>query len=140
MVFQMNELMHQMRETHHKTIGGSVGNIPQSIVASPRSGDTNFHKTLRNNGLHTTPASNLKFSEAMRHATHDTSPTVSRLSSSRSYTSGLNQTSAAAGGSGAGVSVPHSVSSSNLSLLNDISPNNSQFFEVNHWHSFWEST
>lgn len=124
----MTELMHQMRDTHQKTIGGSVGNIPQSIVASPRSGDTNFHKTLRNNGVHSTPASNLKFSEAMRYATHTTTPTIqnSRMSASKSYTSGLNHSSTSSSSS----NVSHSVSSSNLSLLNDISPNNSQFFEV----------
>lgn len=120
----MTELMHQMRETHTNTIGGSVGNIPQSIVASPRSGDTNFQKALRNNGVHSTPASNLKYSEAMRHAPHDTSPsTVGRMSASKSYTSGLSHSAGA-------VNMPTSASSSNLSLLNDISPNNSQFFEV----------
>lgn len=120
----MTELMHQMRDTHTNTIGGSVGNIPQSIVASPRSGDTNFQKALRNNGVHSTPASNLKYSEAMRHAPHDTSPsTVGRMSASKSYTSGLSHSAGA-------VNMPTSASSSNLSLLNDISPNNSQFFEV----------
>ncbi|XP_063695623.1 TBC1 domain family member 4 isoform X2 [Culicoides brevitarsis] len=121
-VEEMTELMHQI--AHTNTIGGSVGNIPQSIVASPRSGDTNFQKALRNNGVHSTPASNLKYSEAMRHAPHDTSPsTVGRMSASKSYTSGLSHSAGA-------VNMPTSASSSNLSLLNDISPNNSQFFEV----------
>lgn len=115
--------MHQMRDTHQRTIGGSVGNIPQSIVASPRSGDNTFQRALRNNGVHATPASNLKCLEALRNAQHDTSPSVSRMSASKSYTSGLSQSAGT-------VNVPHSVSSSNLSLLNDISPNNSQFFEV----------
>uniref|UniRef100_A0A336MD89 CSON013817 protein n=1 Tax=Culicoides sonorensis TaxID=179676 RepID=A0A336MD89_CULSO len=123
-VEEMTELMHQMRDTHNNTIGGSVGNIPQSIVSSPRTGDTNFQKALRNNGVHSTPASNLKYSEAMRHAAHDTSPsTVGRMSASKSYTSGLSNSAGA-------VNMPTSASSSNLSLLNDISPNNSQFFEV----------
>lgn len=115
--------MQQMRDTHQNTIGGSVGNIPQSIVASPRSGDTNFQKALRNHGIHSTPASNLKYSEALRHATHDASPTVTRMATSKSYTSGLSHSAGA-------VNMPTSASSSNLSLLNDISPNNSQFFEV----------
>lgn len=135
----MAELMQQMREP--VSFGStSVGSIPQSIVAS--SGNSNdIHKALRGQEIHSTPASNLKLSEQMRTAHHDNSPTLShsqngasnygqahpsqgRLSTSKSFSSGLNHSS-----SGGNIQNSASVSSS-LSSLPDISANNSQFFEV----------
>ncbi|XP_055550464.1 TBC1 domain family member 1 isoform X2 [Wyeomyia smithii] len=136
---QMAELMQQMREP--ASFGStSVGSIPQSIVAG--SGNSNdIHKALRGQEIHSTPASNLKLSEQMRNAHHDNSPTLShsqngannygqiyssqgRLSTSKSFSSGLNHSS-----SGGNIQNSASVSSS-LSSLPDISANNSQFFEV----------
>uniref|UniRef100_A0A2M4B9S9 Rab-GAP TBC domain-containing protein n=1 Tax=Anopheles marajoara TaxID=58244 RepID=A0A2M4B9S9_9DIPT len=71
----MAELMQQMRDPATIGAGGSVGSIPQSIVSSSTSAN-DLQKALRNQGIHSTPASNLKLSEQMRHAQHDGSPTV----------------------------------------------------------------
>ncbi|XP_050068105.1 TBC1 domain family member 1 isoform X2 [Anopheles maculipalpis] len=149
---QMAELMQQMRDP--ATIGGgSVGSIPQSIVSSSANAN-DLQKALRNQGIHSTPASNLKISEQMRHAQHDSSPTVAyhqqhtqhqpphphpqqqhqqyqngtpnRLATSKSYSGGLNHS---AGGVNGGATGSSSISSS-LSSLPDISANNSHFFEV----------
>ncbi|XP_065092580.1 TBC1 domain family member 4 isoform X2 [Ochlerotatus camptorhynchus] len=136
---QMTELMHQMRDPA-SIGGGSVGSIPQSIVSSSANSN-DIHRALRGQGIHSTPASNLKLSEQMRNAQHDSSPTLnhnqngssatgqqhgsqSRLSSSKSYSGGLNHSA-----SGGNMQNSSSVSSS-LSSLPDISANNSQFFEV----------
>ncbi|XP_050068106.1 TBC1 domain family member 1 isoform X3 [Anopheles maculipalpis] len=148
----MAELMQQMRDP--ATIGGgSVGSIPQSIVSSSANAN-DLQKALRNQGIHSTPASNLKISEQMRHAQHDSSPTVAyhqqhtqhqpphphpqqqhqqyqngtpnRLATSKSYSGGLNHS---AGGVNGGATGSSSISSS-LSSLPDISANNSHFFEV----------
>uniref|UniRef100_A0A182M7A7 Rab-GAP TBC domain-containing protein n=1 Tax=Anopheles culicifacies TaxID=139723 RepID=A0A182M7A7_9DIPT len=142
----MAELMQQMRDP--ATIGGgSVGSIPQSIVSSSAN-PNDLQKALRNQGLHSTPASNLKLSEQMRYAQHDSSPTLAyhlptqqhqthphpqhyqngapnRLATSKSYSGGLNHSTS-------GVNGPTSSSSisSSLNSLPDISANNSQFFEV----------
>ncbi|XP_035781776.1 TBC1 domain family member 4-like isoform X2 [Anopheles albimanus] len=72
---QMAELMQQMRDPATIGAGGSVGSIPQSIVSSNANAN-DLQKALRNQGIHSTPASNLKLSEQMRHAQHDGSPTV----------------------------------------------------------------
>lgn len=116
----MAELMQQMRDPSN--IGGSVGSIPQSFAGNS---DVSLQKALRSQGMHTTPASNLKSSEAMRNAHHDGSPSLvsNRMSVSKSYTSGLSQSASA-------VNITNSSSNSNLSLYNDISVSNSQFFEV----------
>lgn len=118
-LLQMAELMHQMRDPAH-TLGGSVGSIPQTLIAG--SGGTNG--TL--NGIHATPATNLKMSEALRNAQHDASPNPvsSKMKASKSYTHGLSNSSGT-------VNIPTSTSAqSNLSLLADISPNHTHFFEV----------
>ncbi|XP_055633697.1 TBC1 domain family member 1 isoform X2 [Toxorhynchites rutilus septentrionalis] len=137
---QMAELMQQMRDPT-SIGGGSVGSIPQSIVSSSANSN-DIHRALRGQGIHSTPASNLKLSEQMRTAQHDSSPTLShyqnsngtttgnqpssqgRLSSSKSYSGGLNHSA-----SGGNMQTSASVSLS-LSSLPDISANNSQFFEV----------
>lgn len=89
----MAELMHQMRDPAH-TLGGSVGSIPQTLVANSNSGtDLSLQKALFGNSVHTTPASNLKLSEALRQAQHDASPNLvssSKMKSSKSYTHGLS--------------------------------------------------
>lgn len=135
--------MQQMRDPA-SIGGGSVGSIPQSIVSSSANSN-DIHRALRGQGIHSTPASNLKLSEQMRNAQHDSSPTLNhhqngtaisgaatgqqhgaqnRLSASKSYSGGLNHSA-----SGGHMQNSNSVSSS-LSSLPDISANNSQFFEV----------
>uniref|UniRef100_A0A1I8PT26 Rab-GAP TBC domain-containing protein n=1 Tax=Stomoxys calcitrans TaxID=35570 RepID=A0A1I8PT26_STOCA len=128
-VEEMAELMHQMRDPAH-TLGGSVGSIPQTLVANNNSaGDLSMQKVLTSNGVHTTPASNLKMAEAMRQAQREASPNVtastsSKMKSSKSYTHGLSNSAGT-------VNIPTSTSAqSNLSLLADISPNHTHFFEV----------
>lgn len=122
----MTELMHQMRDPVHQH-GGSVGSIPQSIVS--KSNDLILQKNLKGQSIQSTPATNLKLSEAVRNAHHDGSPTMvstTKMSQSKSYTSGINNS--------AGTISTTSSSSSNvagsLALLDDISANHSQFFEV----------
>ncbi|XP_055716337.1 TBC1 domain family member 4 isoform X3 [Phlebotomus papatasi] len=117
----MTELMQQMRDPSHN-LGGSVGSIPQSIVSVPGSSEVSVPKALRNQGVHSTPASNLKLNEALRHAQHDGGPSIftPKMASSKSYTSGLSQSTGTV----------NSISSGNLTLFSDISPSHSQFFEV----------
>lgn len=92
---QMAELMHQMRDPAH-TLGGSVGSIPQTLVANSTTGtDMSLQKALSGNGVHTTPATNLKLTEALRQAQNEASPslgssTSSKMKSSKSYTHGLS--------------------------------------------------
>ncbi|XP_036675229.3 TBC1 domain family member 1 isoform X3 [Drosophila suzukii] len=119
----MAELMHQMRDPAH-TLGGSVGSIPQTLIGGAGGGHGSSNGAL--NGIHATPATNLKMSEAMRSAQHDTSPNPvsSKMKASKSYTHGLSNSSGT-------VNIPTSTSAqSNLSLLADISPNHTHFFEV----------
>ncbi|KAH8248377.1 hypothetical protein KR032_004194 [Drosophila birchii] len=122
-VEEMAELMHQMRDPAH-TLGGSVGSIPQTLIGGGTGGHSSSNGGL--NGIHATPATNLKMSEAMRSAQHDTSPNPvsSKMKASKSYTHGLSSSSGT-------VNIPTSTSAqSNLSLLADISPNHTHFFEV----------
>lgn len=106
---------------------------------------------------HSTPASNLKFAEAARTAQHDGSPSVvsrsgsttasaslvgGRLAGSKSYTSGLNHSagtvqvntsSHSQRHSHAAMAPPSSTAAAaqpTPATLLDISPNNTQFFEV----------
>ena len=112
----MAELMQQMRDPN-------VPQIPQNIGGN----DSSLQKVLRDGSVHSTPASNLKISEQMRHAQHDSSPTIAsshKLTSSKSFTAGLNRSTSNGSISGSKSSL------SSLSSLNDISPSNSQFFEV----------
>ncbi|KMZ01703.1 TBC1 domain family member 4 isoform X2 [Drosophila simulans] len=122
-VEEMAELMHQIRDPAH-TLGGSVGSIPQTLIGGGGGSHGNSNGAL--NGIHATPATNLKMSEAMRNAQHDTSPNPvsSKMKASKSYTHGLSSSSGT-------VNIPTSTSAqSNLSLLADISPNHTHFFEV----------
>lgn len=122
-LLQMAELMHQMRDPAH-TLGGSVGSIPQTLIGGGGGSHGNSNGAL--SGIHATPATNLKMSEAMRNAQHDTSPNPvsSKMKASKSYTHGLSSSSGT-------VNIPTSTSAqSNLSLLADISPNHTHFFEV----------
>lgn len=121
----MTELLHHMRDPSHG-IGGSVNNIPSSFIETP--GDSSLQTALRGNGPHTTPASNLKMSEGVRNADHDGSPSMvssSKISASKSYTSGFTNSSAG--------TVNATTTSNGLTTGQqpfDISPNNTQFFEV----------
>lgn len=130
--FQINSLMHQMRDSP-QPLGGSVGSIPSTFVSNKSSsGDlTALQKTLRGHGVHSTPASNLKLSESVRNAHHDGSPSITRMSKSKSYSYDLksynNHSSDVA--SNMAASSTQSTSTSNLTMP-DISPSNSQFFEV----------
>lgn len=110
----MAELMHQMRDPS-QTLGGSVGSIPQSIVAASGSnggggghhhGGSNgngndksstLQQALGGQGIHSTPASNLKVAEAMRLAKHDGGPSIfsPKMAASKSYTSGLSHSAGA---------------------------------------------
>lgn len=151
-VRQVNNLMHQMRDSP-QPLGGSVGSIPSTFVSAGRSasgGDlATLQKTLRGHGVHSTPASNLKLSESVRNAHHDGSPSIvstRKMHTSRSYSSDLkshvdgvasssssSNTNLAGGGGGGGGGASNcssaSTSTTNLSMP-DISPSNSQFFEV----------
>lgn len=95
----MAELMQQMRDPS-QTLGGSVGSIPQSIVAA--GGDKSLQQALCGQGIHSTPASNLKASEAMRLAKHDGGPSIfsPKMAASKSYTSGLSHSAGAVSGDG----------------------------------------
>lgn len=122
-------------------LGGSVGSIPSTFVSNSKSssGDlVTLQKTLRGHGLQSTPASNIKLSDAVRNAHHDGSPSITRMSKSKSYSYDLksynnHSMDSAAGGNGIGggtsMTQSNSTSTSNLSIP-DISPSNSQFFEV----------
>lgn len=119
-------------------LGGSVGSIPSTFVSNKVSsgGDlATLQKNLRGHGIQSTPASNLKLSESVRNAHHDGSPSITRMSKSKSYSYDLksynNHSSDATSPSGNSMtaSVSASTSTSNLAMP-DISPSNSQFFEV----------
>lgn len=144
----MTELLHHLRDPTHG-LAGTVNNIPASFIENSSStvgggkgnGDTtSLQATLRANGPHSTPASNLKISENIRTADHDGSPSVvsSKVSTSKSYTSGF--TTASSGLNGAVISPSGTGSAGTVGGTGrspsvaatqfDISPNNTQFFEV----------
>lgn len=149
----MTELLHQMRDPSQPLLGGSTGSIPSSFIAPNNPNNNNnavsanhsqhtnastasasgTKQSLKHSATHATPATNLKLTEAVRTAQHDGSPTVmGRMSGSKSYTAGLNHSAgtvaSSTGAAAAGRAMaPPSASSS--SLL-EISPNNTQFFEV----------
>lgn len=119
-------------------LGGSVGSIPSTFVSNSKSssGDlVTLQKTLRGHGLqHSTPASNIKLSDAVRNAHHDGSPSITRMSKSKSYSYDLksynnHSMDSAAGGCGTSMTQSTSTSTSNLSMP-DISPSTAQYFEV----------
>lgn len=152
---QMTELLHQMRDPSQPLLGGSTGSIPSSFIApnNPNNNTNNAvsanhsqhtnasttsasgtKQSLKHSATHATPATNLKLTEAVRTAQHDGSPTVmGRMSGSKSYTAGLNHSAgtvaASTGASAAGRAMAPPSASSSSSLL-EISPNNTQFFEV----------
>ena len=129
--------MHLMRDSP-QPLGGSVGSIPSTFIgggrASASSGDLQtLQKALNaSHGIHSTPASNLKFSESVRNAQHDGSPSIvstRKMQTSRSYSHDLK--SHVDSNSNLSKSGHSSVSSSSINLtMPDISPSNSQFFEV----------
>lgn len=150
--------MHQLRDSP-QPLGGSVGSIPSSFVADTgkslsNTGDTStLQKALRGHGVHSTPASNLKFSESVRNAHHDGSPSINstrKMQTSRSYShdlrhqidshcrsisqqslSNININNNNTNSSSAQSSRCSSTSNSTTNLtMPDISPSNSQFFEV----------
>lgn len=121
-------------------LGGSVGSIPSTFIGgrtSSSSGDLQtLQKALRAHGVHSTPASNLKFSESVRNAQHDGSPSIAstrKIHTSRSYSHDL-KTHTESSNSNLGISKSgnSSVSSGSINNLTmpDISPSSSQFFEV----------
>lgn len=150
----MTELLHQMRDPSQPLLGGSTGSIPSSFIApnnnsnpslataengkssntAPFQSGAGTNQSLRQSASHATPATNLKLTEAVRTAQHDGSPTVmGRMSGSKSYTAGLNHsagTVAPAAGAGAGGRAMVPPTSASTANLLDISPNNTQFFEV----------
>jgi TBC1 domain family member 4 len=119
----MAELVEQMRSS---TQGFGISQkdsskIPQRFLES--------QDMLNNHEIHSTPASNFKLSESMGMAHHDGSPSLASMSTSKSYSFGLS--------SSANVHSAHSPQPAaqkplptHLSLINDIEPNNTQFFEV----------
>lgn len=136
---QINNLMHQMRDSP-QPLGGSVGSIPSTFIGGGRtsssSGDLQtLQKALRAHGVHSTPASNLKFSESVRNAQHDGSPSIvssrTKLVASRSYSHDLKSYTDSSSNLSINKSGTSSASSSSINLtMPDISPNSSQFFEV----------
>lgn len=135
MLFQVNNLLHQLKDSP-QPLGGSVGSIPSTFIdgrASSRSSDLHtLQKALRAHGIHSTPASNLKFSEFTRNAQHDGSPSIAstrKIQTSRSYSYDLRNQSDT--NQNLALSTHSSASSSNTNLnMPDISPSSSQFFEV----------
>lgn len=159
----MTELLHHLRDPTHG-LAGTVNNIPASFIetassASSSSAGNNgndansMQATLRSNGPHSTPASNLKISENIRTADHDGSPSVvsSKVSSSKSFTSGFTTASTTVGNvvggggtpsSSAAVAAAAAIGLGSAGTVGgrspvaaaatnfDISPNNTQFFEV----------
>lgn len=119
-------------------LGGSVGSIPSTFIggrASSSSGDLQtLQKALRGHGVHSTPASNLKFSESVRNAQHDGSPSIvstRKITTSRSYSHDLKSHLDSNSNLSISKSGHSSTSSSSNNLtMPDISPSNSQFFEV----------
>lgn len=116
-------------------LGGSVGSIPSTFIKS-NSGDLQtLQKALRAQGVHSTPASNLKFSESVRNAQHDGSPSIvstrTKLVTSRSYSHDLKSYTDSNSNLSINKGGNSSASSSSTNLtMPDISPNSSQFFEV----------
>lgn len=131
--------MHQMRDSP-QPLGGSVGSIPSTFIGgrtSSSSGDLQqLQKALRAHGVHSTPASNLKFSESVRNAQHDGSPSIvsashRKLATSRSYSHDLKSYTDTNSNLSLSKSRTPSTSNSSINLtMPDISPNSSQFFEV----------
>lgn len=133
--------MHQLKDSP-QPLGGSVGSIPSTFIdgrSSSSSSDLHtLQKALRAQGIQSTPASNLKFSELSRTAQHDGSPSIAstrKIQTSRSYSYDLrnqsadNAASSARNAYSSAASVSSSASTTNLNMP-DISPSNSQFFEV----------
>lgn len=125
----MTDLINQIRDPHNiHPLSTSTSNIPQTLNA--RQSISAVSRGLRKgNELHSTPASNLKLVEATRNAQPDNSPNIvsSRMSGTKSYTQGLSS----AGTVKTPPKIPSSQSvKSNLSLMGDISPNHTHFFEV----------
>lgn len=117
----MSELLHQMRDLT-LTLSGSVGSIPSTFISAS---DIRDSKHSDSNTMHSTPASNLKLSEAIRDIHHDGSPSISgKISSSKSCSSGLTMTT-----STGTTLIPVHSNSTNMAPF-DISPNSTQFFEV----------
>lgn len=123
-------------------LGGSVGSIPSTFIgggrASSSSGDLQtLQRALRAHGVHSTPASNLKFSESVRNAQHDGSPSIvstRKIRQSKSYSHDLksyvdNNSNLSNLNNNKSGSSSTSNSCTNL-IMPDISPSNSQFFEV----------
>lgn len=134
--FQINNLMHQMRDSP-QPLGGSVGSIPSTFIGrtSSSSGDLQtLQKALNAHGVHSTPASNLKFSESVRNAQHDGSPSIvstRKMQTSRSYSHDLRSHIDSNSNLSISKSGNSSTNSSNNNLtMPDISPSSSQFFEV----------
>lgn len=137
--------MHQLKDSP-QPLGGSVGSIPSTFIdgrTSFSSSDSHtLQKALRAQGIQSTPASNLKFSELSRNAQHDGSPSIAstrKIHTSRSYSYDLRNQSndnathltRNAYSSAGSISTSNSNSSSNTNLnMPDISPSSSQFFEV----------
>lgn len=127
--------MHQLKDSP-QPLGGSVGSIPSTFIdgrASSSSSDLHtLQKALRAQGIQSTPASNLKFSEFTRNAQHDGSPSIAstrKIQTSRSYSHDLRNHSDTS--TNLTRSAYSSASSSNTNLnMPDISPSSSQFFEV----------
>lgn len=145
----MTELLHQMRDPAQPLLGGSVGSIPSSFIApnghqpaGTKSSGANSASSLAgsSHATHSTPASNLKLTEAVRTAQHDGSPSVSgsgsalgRMSGSKSYNSGLNHSAGTVlptTATGRGARSAAAMAPPVQPALLDISPNNTQFFEV----------
>lgn len=137
---QVNNLLHLMRDSS-QPIGGSVGSIPSTFVSanSSSSSDLSQLKSLR--GIHSTPASNLMLSDAVRNAQHDGSPSISstrKMKASRSYSNDLRSHTESNGSIASSSSnnninslgLTRSTSSNMNFTLPDISPSDSQFFEV----------
>lgn len=116
-------------------LGGSVGSIPSTFVSTSRSASadlTALQKTLRNQGIQSTPASNLKFAELTRNAQHDGSPSIvshKKMHTSKSYSHDLRSSDSQLDGIGSSNCSSNNSSTINLTMP-DISPSNSQFFEV----------
>lgn len=125
----MTDLINQIRDPHNiHPLSSSAGSIPQTLN-TPRSISAVPRGLRKGNELHSTPASNLKLVEATRNAQPDNSPNIvsSRMSGTKSYTQGLSS----AGTIKSPPKIPSSQSvKSNLSLMGDISPNHTHFFEV----------
>lgn len=126
----MTELINQIRDPHNiHPLSNSVGSIPQTLGGTPKNISAVPRGLRKGNELHSTPASNMKLVEATRHAQADNSPNIvsSKMSGSKSYTQGLSS----AGTVKERPRIPSSQSmKSNLSLMGDISPNHTHFFEV----------